>query len=89
MNEPMVIKCNRMFSDEELEELRQKWNNQVAANEVVVLPTGFELARKMGHWKRISPAKIYECSECGQNVMTDNIDCYKFCHCCGAKMKGE
>lgn len=45
MNEPMVIKCNRMFSDEELEELRQKWNNQVAANEVVVLPSGFEFAK--------------------------------------------
>lgn len=45
MNEPMVIKCNRMFSDEELEELRQKWNNQVAANEVVILPAGFEFAK--------------------------------------------
>lgn len=45
MNEPMVIKCNRMFSDEELEELRQKWNNQAAANEVVILPAGFEFAK--------------------------------------------
>lgn len=38
------------------------------------------------HWKMISPAKIYECSECGQNVMTDDIECYKFCHGCGARM---
>lgn len=45
MNEPMIIKCNRMFSDKELEELRQKWNNQAAANEVVILPPGFELAK--------------------------------------------
>lgn len=41
-----------------------------------------------GRWKRISPAGIYECSECGQNVMTGDIECYKFCHGCGAKMKG-
>ena len=38
------------------------------------------------HWKQISPAKIYECSVCGTNVMTDNIECYKYCHGCGAKM---
>lgn len=45
MNEPMIIKCNRMFSDEELEEFREKWNNQASANEVIVLPPGFELAK--------------------------------------------
>lgn len=43
---------------------------------------------KTGRWKRISPAGIYECSECGQNVMTGDIECYQFCHGCGAKMKG-
>ena len=42
-----------------------------------------------GEWKRISPAGIYECSECGQNVMTSDIECYKFCHGCGAMMKGD
>lgn len=41
---------------------------------------------KMGHWIRISPAEIYECSECGQNVMTSDICAYRFCHGCGAKM---
>lgn len=41
-----------------------------------------------GIWKRISPAKIYECSECGKNVMTDDIEAYTFCHGCGAKMDG-
>ena len=41
---------------------------------------------KTGHWIRISPAEIYECSECGQNVMTSDICAYKFCHGCGAKM---
>ena len=45
-------------------------------------------AENKGEWKRISPAGIYECSECGQNVMTSDIECYKFCHGCGARMKG-
>lgn len=38
------------------------------------------------HWKKISPADIYECSECGQNVMTQDIDAYNFCHGCGCPM---
>jgi len=41
---------------------------------------------KTGHWTQISPQGIYECSECGQNVMTSDICVYKFCHGCGAKM---
>ena len=40
-----------------------------------------------GRWKRISPARIYECSKCGQVVMTCDIDVYKYCHGCGAKME--
>ena len=39
-----------------------------------------------GYWIRISPAEIYECSECGQNVMTSDICAYKFCHGCSARM---
>ena len=42
-----------------------------------------------GKWLRISPAKIYECSECGQNVMTDDIECYAYCQHCGARMDEE
>lgn len=41
---------------------------------------------RKGHWIKISPANIYECSECGQNIMTQDICAYKFCHGCGAKM---
>ena len=41
---------------------------------------------KTGHWIKISPAGIYECSKCGQNVMTSDICAYKFCHGCSAKM---
>ena len=43
--------------------------------------------RKAGKWTQISPAGIYECSQCGQNVMTSDIEAYKFCHGCGAKME--
>lgn len=45
--------------------------------------------RKTGQWLQISPAGIYECSECGQTVMTKDISCYKFCHGCGAYMGGD
>lgn len=38
-------------------------------------------------WVQISPAKIYECKVCGQTVMTDDIECYKFCHGCGRSVK--
>ena len=42
---------------------------------------------KRGKWIKISPANIYECSECGKNVMTNDICAYDFCHGCGAKME--
>ena len=46
--------------------------------------------RNKGHWTQIIPAGIYECSECGQCVMTSDIDVYNFCHRCGAEMtEGE
>ena len=43
--------------------------------------------RKTGNWKKISPAGIMECSVCGGNVLTSDIECYKYCHHCGAKME--
>ena len=46
------------------------------------------LSENKGEWQKISPAGIYECSCCGQNVMTSDIEYYKFCHGCGARMKG-
>ena len=42
-----------------------------------------------GHWIKISPAGIYECSECRKNVMTSDIEAYEYCHGCGTKMDGE
>lgn len=44
---------------------------------------------KAGHWIKISPAGIYECSECHQNVMTNDIDAYGYCHGCGCRMECE
>lgn len=46
-----------------------------------------EPERKKGKWIKISPAGIYECSVCGLNVMTGDIDVYSWCHGCGAKME--
>lgn len=43
--------------------------------------------RIKGHWIKISPANIYECSECGKSVMTSDICAYDFCHGCGADMR--
>ena len=43
--------------------------------------------RIKGRWVQISPAKIYECSICGKNVMTSDIDAYDFCHGCGNPME--
>ena len=43
--------------------------------------------RPIGKWKKIHPQGIYECSECGGNILTDDIECYKYCHHCGIRME--
>lgn len=40
-----------------------------------------------GHWIKVCPAGIYECSECHQYVLTDGIEAYSYCHHCGSKME--
>ena len=55
-------------------------------DEIENLPPA-EPERIKGHWIKISPANIYECSECGKSVMTNDICAYDFCHGCGAKME--
>ena len=42
-----------------------------------------------GEWTQISPAKIYECSVCHHNVLTDYIDTYNYCPNCGARMENK
>ena len=42
-----------------------------------------------GHWIKITPSGVYECSKCGKYVMTCDIEEYKYCHRCGARMDGD
>lgn len=58
------------------------------AVEIAVQALSIQPERK-GKWKQISPAKIYECSMCGGEVMTSDIFAYRFCHHCGARMEEE
>lgn len=58
-------------------------------NIVETMPTVDTVEQKHGHWIKISPANIYECSVCNKDVMTSDIEAYQFCHKCGAKMDGE
>lgn len=63
------------------------WNELcVTKDEIEDMPT-IQPERIKGHWIKISPANIYECSECGKSVMTNDICAYDFCHGCGAEME--
>lgn len=71
---------------------KEKWHESRPTSESVIdvlnnLPSAQPV--KKGKWIKISHANIYECSECGKNVMTDDISAYDFCHGCGADMRGE
>ena len=70
--------------------LVEKANNPCAAiKELVYLPSADVAPVRHGHWIKISPAGIYECSECQKNVMTSDIKAYEYCHGCGSRMDGE
>ena len=84
---------NRMYHEVfEKDTDMQKWDSgcwvryKLFENVLREQPT-IEPQRKKGHWIKISPANIYECSECGKNVMTGDISAYDFCHGCGADMR--
>ena len=64
-------------------------NTEKLNNLLYDIPSAYVVERKRGEWVQISPAKIYECSVCEGNVMTDDIDLYWYCHQCGAKMEKE
>lgn len=61
--------------------------NVIEPLDIVFDEPTIEPNRKMGKWIKISPAGIYECSECGKNVMTNDIEAYEWCHGCGVKME--
>jgi len=67
-------------------DLTRFYDNEVTARQLIDEQPTIKQEPKTGHWIRISPAGVYECSECGHNVMTSDICAYKFCHGCGAKM---
>ena len=72
--------------DEYAQGLNNQWHYD--RNAIKAVPSA-QPQRMKGRWIQISPAKIYECSICGKNVMTSDIDAYDFCHGCGADMRGE
>ena len=63
------------------------WEQDCEIQRVVESVPSVSAEPKRGEWKRVGH-DIWECSSCHQNVMTRDIDCYNFCHRCGAKMKG-
>ena len=75
-----------------VEKERDYWMDMAHSYEQTILRltiSAGEVPVRHGKWIRVSPAKIYECSECGQNVCTGDIECYRFCHQCGARMDVE
>ena len=65
------------------------WTREQTYNAIFCLPSADVAPVRHGYWIKISPAGIYECSECRKNVMTEDIDAYEWCHGCGAKMDEE
>ena len=57
--------------------------------ELKKIPSADVAPVRHGRWIKISPAGIYECSECGKNVMTSDIEAYEYCHGCGAIMDAK
>ena len=72
------IKAISSTVDERVDERVDETNGQLTNTDIP--------SRADGYWKKISPAGIYECSKCGQNVKTQDICAYHFCHGCGIKI---
>lgn len=61
-----------------------------AVNALKELPSA-QPERKTGRWITKLENHTYECSECGNGIITnkDYLKKHKFCFCCGAKMLKE
>lgn len=71
------------------ETARLKRENQALFDSVNLLVKMLDLSMvKHAKWQKLSPAGIYECSRCHNGVKTDDIECYSYCHHCGARMDG-
>ena len=79
-----------MTREDAIDYLTSLWgSDSTSIDETIALEMAIkalEQEPKTGHWIKISPADIFECSECGQNVMTSDICAYRYCHGCGVKM---
>lgn len=62
---------------------------RIGANEIIKIIDADAAPVRHGHWIKIKPSGIYECSKCGKYVMTCDIEAYKYCQRCGARMDGE
>ena len=78
-----VFVFDEMTIKEVLKEIADN-TKEIAISRIKHLPSADAVH---GEWIRVGH-DIYECSLCHQNVMTKDIDCYSYCHRCGAKMKG-
>lgn len=70
--------------------------NHSALKALINMQPSVEPERPHGKWKWDQRTGEYVCSECGCNPIYERttpdcseIDKYKFCRWCGAKMKGE
>lgn len=81
-----------MTREEAIRQIENRWSimdygESVALGEALDMAIeALSVEPKTGRWIRVG-YDIYECSLCHQNVMTKDIDCYSYCHGCGAKME--
>ena len=76
MDKPLIIKCNCMFTDKEIEEYRQKIMSQMK-DEVVILSPGFELTDvNVGLLEDIKAEIVKEIIE------PNDIDCFENSNVC-------
>ena len=62
---------------------------EYASEDLADIPSADVAPVRHGRWIKITPSGIYECSKCKKYVMTCDIEAYKYCQRCGAKMDGE
>ena len=68
-----------------------EWSNEQAMKILKLNKIAMDMAidalkcQHFGKWNKIS-YDIFECSECGQVLSTCEVEAYKFCHACGARM---
>ena len=47
---------------------------------------GVASLRQRGMWIELVPNRLYKCSVCEQKIITGEIEKYRFCHGCSARM---